>query len=130
MKNQIADPDAYREFCLSLGEVTEKMPFGNFAPRYASILALYVMGHMFTYTDVADYTIIYLKVDTNEVDELYAQYSAVEKPMNMSPRHWVGIRLESDMPPARICELIVKAYEIVKQQYTKSPKKKGAAKTE
>lgn len=113
------NPESYREFCLSLGDVTEKMPFGNFSPRYASVLALYTEGHMFTYADVADFTIIYLKVSPDKVDELYASYDAVGEPMNMSKRHWIGVRLGEDMDDKTLRSLLREAYEIVKKQYAK-----------
>lgn len=41
------DIEEFRKYCLSLGDVSEKMPFGKFAARYDSILAFYVYGHMF-----------------------------------------------------------------------------------
>lgn len=40
-----------RDFCLSLGDVTEKTPFGKFARRFDSVLAFYVCGHIFCMTD-------------------------------------------------------------------------------
>lgn len=37
----------YIDYCLSLGEVTENIPFAKFAKRYDSVLVFYVHGHMF-----------------------------------------------------------------------------------
>lgn len=113
------NPEGYREFCLSLGDVTEKMPFGKFAERYASVLALYVEGHMFTYADTADYGLLNIKVSPLVVDELHARWAAVGLPMNLSKRHWVSVDVRSDMPEAEIETLLRNAYDIVRRQYTK-----------
>lgn len=115
----IDNPEAYREYCLALGEVSEKMPFGKFAPRYETILALYTLGHIFTYADVSDFTVIYVKVNPDTIDELYAGYDSIGPPMNMSRRHWVSIQIGGDMPDAKVQELLAEAYQIVRKQYTK-----------
>lgn len=122
----ISNQEAYRDFCLSLGsDVTEKMPFGKFAARYDSILVLYVEGHMFTYADMADYSRIYLKVDTEKVDELYARYTAVSAPLNMSKRHWVSVAIDGDMDEATLCGLIREAYGLVKEKYKRKCRMKN-----
>lgn len=115
----IDNPEAYREFCLALGDVAEKMPFGKFAARYETILALYVEGHMFTYADVADFHTIYIKVNPGTIDDLYADYECVGPPMNMSKRHWISVRIGEDMPDKEVQELIRKAFDIVKAKYGK-----------
>lgn len=112
-------PEEYREYCLSLGEVSEKMPFGNFAERYASIIAFYVNGHMFSYADIANFEVLYIKVSPDIVDDLYAEYSAVGAPLNMSKRHWIGVNIHDDMSFEKIKALIAEAYEIVRTKYAK-----------
>lgn len=51
----------YRSFCLSLGDdVEEKMPFTAF--HFASgVLVFYVRGHMFSFFDCDDFSVITLK---------------------------------------------------------------------
>ena len=51
----------YREYCLSLGEdVEEKLPLTAF--RYASgVLVFYVHGHMFSFFDCDNFSVITLK---------------------------------------------------------------------
>ncbi len=48
--------EEFREYCLSLGEVKEKMPFGKFAQRFDSLLVFYVLDHMFCFVDIEDFT--------------------------------------------------------------------------
>ena len=57
----------YREYCLSLGEdVEEKLPFTAF--HHASgVLVFYVHGHMFSFFDCDDFSIITLNASQNEL---------------------------------------------------------------
>ena len=65
----------YREFCLSLGDdVEEKLPFTAF--RYAgSVLVFYVHGHMFSFFDCNNFSVVTLKCQPNRIEELNAEYS-------------------------------------------------------
>ena len=60
----------YREYCLSLGEdVEEKLPFTAF--HHASgVLVFYVHGHMFSFFDCDDFSIITLKCQPERIQEL------------------------------------------------------------
>ena len=51
----------YREYCLSLGEdIEEKLPFQRFK-NGEGVLVFYVMGHMFSFFDCNDFSVISLK---------------------------------------------------------------------
>jgi hypothetical protein len=51
----------YREYCLSLGEdIEEKLPFQKFK-NGEGVLVFYVMGHMFSFFDCNDFSVISLK---------------------------------------------------------------------
>ena len=67
----------YREYCLSLGEdVEEKLPFTAF--HHASgVLVFYVHGHMFSFFDCDDFSIVTLKCQPERIEELKAQYSFI-----------------------------------------------------
>jgi len=48
----------YREYCLSLGDdIEEKLPFTKFKSG-EGVLVFYVMGHMFSFFDCNDYSVI------------------------------------------------------------------------
>lgn len=118
----------FREYCLSLGDVVEKMPFGKFAARYDSILVFYVCGHMFCLIDVDDFTYTAIKSTPDEIEILKSKYSSVCKPFNLSERHWIQLNFGEDIPDSEIRSLISRAYDIIKQKYTKKkslPKKKS-----
>ena len=85
----------YREYCLSLGDdVEEKLPFTAF--KYASgVLVFYVHGHMFSFFDCDNFSVITLKCHPERIDELKALYNCIVKPFNMSPKYWIGITPET-----------------------------------
>ena len=113
----------YREFCLSLGDdVEEKLPFTAF--RYAGdVLVFYVHGHMFSFFDCNNFSVITLKCQPNRIEELKAQYSCLTEPYNLSPKHWIGIDPYS-APDELLRDLTRNSYEIVKAKY-KSNKNKN-----
>lgn len=112
------DIERFREYCLSLGEVEEKMPFGKFAARYDSILAFYVRGHMFCLTDVDDFTSVTVRSTPDELARLLETHSALSKPLNLSARYWVQVDFGGDISEACTYGLVSRSYEIVKAKYT------------
>ena len=110
--------EEYREYCLSLGEdVEEKMPFTAFHGA-GGVLVFYVHGHMFSFFDCDDYTVVTLKCLPERIEELHASNDCICKPFNMSARHWIGIK--PDMASNELLqELTRNSYEIVKTKYRK-----------
>jgi len=108
----------YREYCLSLGDdVAEKLPFAAF--HYAcGVLVFYVHGHMFSFFDCDNYSVITLKCQPERINELKAQYSCISKPFNMSPKYWIGVDTNTT-PDDLLQELTRNSYEIVKAKYKK-----------
>ena len=113
--------EEYREYCLSLGDVEEKIPFSAFHNAESEILAFYVGGHIFALFNLNDFDTITLKCQTDTIEELKSSSRFVTKPMSMSAKnlkYWVGIdaRLADD---ESIKSLTLNAYHHVKEQYTK-----------
>ncbi len=106
----------YREFCLSLGDdVEEKLPFTAF--QYASgVLAFYVQGHMFSFFDCDQFSIITLKCQPERIGELKAEHGCIGKPYNLSPRYWIGVDVNL-APDDLLRELTRNSYQIVKTKY-------------
>ena len=106
----------YREFCLSLGEdIEEKLPFQKFK-NGEGVLVFYVMGHMFSFFDCNDFSVISLKCQPERIEDLKAQYECIGNPYNESPKHWIGIDPNS-APDDLLQELTRNSYEIVKTKY-------------
>ncbi|MCR5316344.1 MAG: MmcQ/YjbR family DNA-binding protein [Bacteroidaceae bacterium] len=109
----------YRTYCLSLGEdVEEKLPFTAF--HHASgVLVFYVHGHMFSFFDCDDFSIITLKCHPERIEELKARYDCIGNPFNESPKYWIGIDANT-APDELLQELTRNSYEIVKAKYKKN----------
>ena len=110
--------EEYRSYCLSLGDdVEERMPFGAFKAA-RGVLVFYVAGHMFSYFDADNFTVVNLKCQPERIAELKERCAAVGKPYNGSERHWIGVNPElADNRLMRV--LTLNSYLIVKQKYKK-----------
>lgn len=113
----------FREYCLSMDGVTEKTPFAKFARRYDSILVFYVLGHMFCFVDMDDFTSVTVKSTPNEVEEIRMNHSSVSNPLNQSLKHWIQLDFHGDITDSQIYDFVNRAYDIVKAKYTKENKK-------
>lgn len=111
--------EEYRDYCLSLGtDVEEKLPFQKFKSG-EGVLVFYVCGHMFSFFDCNDFSVISLKCQPERIDELKAQYDCIGKPYNESPKYWIGINPHT-AEDELLKELTKISYDIVKSKYTKS----------
>lgn len=113
----------FREYCLSLGGVTEKTPFGKFAQRYESILVFYILDHMFCMVDMDDFTSVTVKSTPDEIEEVRLRHTSVSQPINKALRYWIQLNFHGDIPDSEIYRLVKRAYDLVKAKYTKMPKK-------
>lgn len=115
----IMDIEQFREYCLSLGKVTEKTPFGKFASRFDSVLVFYVCGHMFCMVDMDDFHYAVVKNTPEKIAELHEAHAYVERQRNMSAKHWIQLNFGGDIPDAEILGLVKQSYEIVRAKYSK-----------
>ena len=112
--------EEFREFCLSLGEVEEKLPFAKM-PGGDSILVFYVSGHTFCYCDLHELTVV-VKCQTERIVALLDTADGVERPDNhFNPKYWLGINLQS-IDTELLKELTRNSFEIVKGKYAKKRK--------
>ena len=106
------DIEEFGGFCLLIPDSSEKMPFQAFRAAQ-SILVFYVEGKIFCLFDIDTFKACTIKCDPEIIDELKARYNAVDAPYNMSPRHWISIRFNDDMPDEEIKYWTRKSYDIV-----------------
>lgn len=111
--------EEFRDYCLSLGEVTEKMPFGKFARRYDSVLTFYTLDHMFCFVDIDDFNYVNVKSTPGEIAAIRASRTSVSDPLNRSLRYWIQLNLNGDIPDCEIRACVRRAYNIVREQYQK-----------
>ena len=110
--------EEYRDYCLSLGDdVEEKLPFTAFH-HASAVLVFYVHGHMFSFFDCDDFSIVTLKCQPDRIEDLKAQNECIGNPYNESPKHWIGID-PINAPDELLQELTRNSYEIVKAKYKK-----------
>lgn len=114
--------EEFREFCLSLPDASEKMPFGAF--RWAKdILAFYVKGKMFCFFDIGKFDKCTIKCDPLIIDELKAKYNAVGAPFNLSLKYWISIQFNDDMPDKELKRLCGESYNIICNNSSRRKKK-------
>lgn len=109
-----------RDFCLSLGDVTEKTPFGKFARRFDSVLAFYVCGHIFCMTDLNDFSTVTLKSTLEEIEELKIRSHSIAGAHNPLKRDWIEVAVNADIPDREIRRLIRNSYTIIRAKHTKN----------
>ena len=125
--------EEFREYCLSLPNVTEATPFEKFSRgkfldkpsgraeriilgRPVLTVIFYVNSHMFCYFNVDDFSNITIKCDPTKMAELKEQYQAIGEPFNGDKRYWISVQPNMDLPDEKLKELVRKSYEIVKSK--------------
>ena len=109
--------EEFREYCLSLPDVTEATPFEKFSKGRFTILVFYVEGHMFCYFNVDDFSNITIKCHPSEMAELKEHYQAIGEPFNGDKRYWISVQPNMDINDEALKELVRKSFEIVKAAY-------------
>ncbi|MBP5496117.1 MAG: MmcQ/YjbR family DNA-binding protein, partial [Bacteroidales bacterium] len=116
--------EEFREYCLSLGEVEEKLPFAKM-PGGDSVLVFYVSGHTFCYCDLNDLRVV-VKCQPERIPELLGTANGVEPPDNhFNSKYWIGINLQT-IDNELLQELVRNSFEIVKGKYEKKAKKQSS----
>ena len=111
--------EEFREYCLSLPDVTEATPFEKFSKGKFTILVFYVNSHMFCYFNIDDFSNITIKFDLSEMAELKEHYQAVSEPFNGDKRYWISVQPNLDLSDIDLKELVRKSYEIIRMKYAK-----------
>ena len=112
------DIEAFREYCLSLGNVEEKLPFAKM-PGGETVLAFYVNGHTFCYCDIDDFSTVIVKCQAERIPELVETTQGVCAPDNhFNPKYWIGLEIQH-IETETLKELVANSYEIVRTKYKK-----------
>ncbi len=104
-----------REFCLSLPETEETLPFDE------TTLVYKVGGKMFLLTDMTDRGGINVKCDPDRAIELRERYAEEVTPgYHMNKRHWNTVRTDGDLPEKQIRRWIEDSYRLVAESLPKA----------
>lgn len=104
----------FREYCLSLKGVTDKMPFGKAASEYdRNLLVFSVADKWFCFVNVDVFDFCVIKCDADRVQELQALHNDIKPAYHMNKKHWISVCFNRELPDSRILELVRDAYELV-----------------
>lgn len=107
----------FREYCLSLGEVEEKLPFAKM-PGGDSVLAFYVGGHTFCYCDIDHFETVIVKCQPERIPELMETQGICLPDNHFNAKYWIGLEMEH-LKTETLRELVANSYEIVRKKYVK-----------
>ena len=108
--------EEFRDYCLSLPDVTEATPFEKFSRGKYTILVFYINSHMFCYFKIDEFSNITIKCDPTKIVELKEMYQAVCEPFNGDKRYWISVQPNLDLSDENLKALVRQSYEIVKSK--------------
>ena len=98
--------------------MVEKLPFQKFKGG-DGVLVFYICGHMFSFFDCNEYSVISLKCQPERIEDLKMQHDCIGDPYNESSKHWIGIN-PNTAPDDLLRNLTRNSYEIVKAKYSRA----------
>lgn len=110
--------EALRDYCLSLPETTEELPFDN------NTLVFKVAGKMFLATSLNEYDGFNVKCDPAKAIELREKFSSVEAGYHMNKKHWNTIKLTGELNEKQLKHWILHSYELVVAKLPKTKRDK------
>ncbi len=107
--------ESYRTYCLSKKGVTESVPF----PKLSDVLVFKVKGKMFTATNIETFNGFSIKCVPETIEELRAQYDALQDPSYFSKKHWSNVVVDGSIPDNLLYEWLDISYNLVVAKLTK-----------
>jgi predicted DNA-binding protein (MmcQ/YjbR family) len=92
--------------CGALAGATRTYPFGEGTAVYK------VGGKVFALTQDEPVS-INLKAEPPDVTGLVDTYEAVSRGWHMNKKHWITVRLDGELPPGLLEELIEDSYDLI-----------------
>lgn len=116
------DIEEFRAFCLSFPDTREGMPFQGFFKNSRSILVFYIEKKMFCFFDIDKFDYCTLKCDPEAIETL-REHKGIQKPFNLSWKHWISVALNGDVSEEMVKGLVTKSYKLVSAGLSKKIKK-------
>lgn len=108
------DIEEFRSYCLSLAGAHDDFPFGKAASEYdRNLLVFYVADKWFCFVNAVEFDRCNLKCVPERGRELQERYEGIGPAYHMNKRHWIGVRLDADVPDSVILRLLKESYELV-----------------
>lgn len=108
-----------REYCLSLPQAQENAPWTE--PQYEMLVTFTVASKWFVLADL-EKKFIDVKCAPETITEMQEKYQGAFPAWHMNKEHWLGIKLESDVPDAVIKRLIKSGYDLIVSKLPKRQK--------
>lgn len=105
-----------REYCLSLPAAKENAPWSE--QQYAMLVTFTVGDKWFCLLDL-DKKFIDVKCAPETIEEMLQRYEGAFEAWHMDKRHWLGVRLDSDVPDDVIRQLLSDGYHRIADKLTK-----------
>ena len=104
----------FRNYCLSLKGVTEKMPFEKTTSEYDRNLLVFSIGYKwFCFVNIEQFDQCVLKSEPNLIQELQDRYEGIRPGYHMNHKHWISVFFNTDVEDYQIRKLVKIAYQIV-----------------
>lgn len=99
-----------RAYCLSLPAAVENQPWTD--PRYQYLVTYTVGGRWFCLLDI-DEQRVNIKCNPERVVEMQSRYNGAFPAWHMNKEHWLGVKLESDIPEDVMKTLLRDAHSLI-----------------
>ncbi|MDE6278836.1 MAG: MmcQ/YjbR family DNA-binding protein [Paramuribaculum sp.] len=109
----------FRDFCLAMKGAEEKSPWTE--PQYRDLITFSIGGKWFSLFDPVN-RFTDLKCTPEHILELQERYEGCFPAWHMNKQHWLGVRLESDVPDNVIKQLVTDAYNLIVASLPKKTK--------
>lgn len=110
-----------RDYCLSLPKAEENAPWTE--PQYQMLVTFTVGGKWFCLADI-EKKFIDVKCTPEQIAEIQEKYTGAFPAWHMNKQHWLGIKLESDMPDEVIRRLLKEGYDLIVNSFSNKSREK------
>lgn len=104
--------ETLKKLCLSLPDAKENFPWTE--PQYQNLSTFTVEDKWFCLLNNTN-EFIDIKCAPTDIPKLQEKFSGVFPAWHMDKKHWIGVRLHSDLTDAEIEQLIKNSFDLVVQ---------------
>ena len=106
--------EEFREYCLSLNGVHERMPFTDVPDPYSrDVLCFYVADKWFCFVNIEIFDFCCIKCNPNESLELQAAYLGIKPGWHMNKKYWITMLLDGSVSEAKILDFLDMSYDLI-----------------
>lgn len=69
--------------------------------------------------DIDNFTFVNVKSTPDEIEDIKERHVSIGTPINQSLKHWLQLNFNGDIPDTDIYTWVQRAFEIVRDKYTK-----------